>query len=204
MNYRIIYIISFVLVSCSDQRNEAYSNNDKNNPTTLKQYVKTVPAYASFIYTPEDTLLLGFTKGSTDYDTSWTLLVSKSGGIIRAHYSQLLPYTVTGFNDYLDESTRLLYHEGFSFEITKSKWDSVINLSGLDAYNAKDSVRYGGCPHCPYYTVYYDSKIIINSKLDNHFLIGLDSLLHRQIINMLFEKKRNPPIKLKKLATNPQ
>ncbi|HEX7904920.1 MAG TPA: hypothetical protein VF487_13670 [Chitinophagaceae bacterium] len=195
MKYRIIYFFVFVFASCSNQGKETSSKNKENN-LVLKQYFKTVPPYASLIYTPEDTLVFGFNKGSIDYDTSWTLLVSRSGNIIRGYYNQLLPYTVTGFNDYMDESTKLLYHEGFSFEINKSTWDSTINLSGLVNYNVKDSVRYRGCPHCPNYTAYYDSKIIINSKLDNYFVVKLDSLLRKQVINNLFEKKRNPPIKL--------
>jgi hypothetical protein len=197
MKYRVIYFLVFVFASCSNQNKETYSKDNESN-RALKQYFKTVPAYASFIYTAEDTLLFGFNKGSIDYDTSWTFLVSKSGNVIRGHYNQLLPYTVTGFNDYIDETTKLLYQEGFSFEINKNKWDSIINSSGLDTYNVKDTVRYSGCPHCPSYTAYYDSKIITNSKLDNDFLIRLDSLLHRQIINSLFEKKRNPPIKFQK------
>ena len=197
MKYQIIYFLVFVFASCSNQKKETYSKSNESN-SALKGYFKTVPAYASFIYTAEDTLLFGFNKGSTDYDTSWVLLVSKSGNILRGSYNQLLPYTVTGFNDYLDESTKLLYHEGFSFEISKNKWDSIINLSSLDTYNVKDSVRYGGCPHCPSYTAYYNSKVITNSKPDNDFLIKLDSLLRKQIINNLFEKKRNPLIKFQK------
>ncbi len=189
---QVIFFLLFVSASCSNQ------SNIKEVNSALKEYVKTIPPYASFINTPEDTLLLGFNKGTTNEDTSWTLLVSKSKDIIQCRYNQLLPYTVTGFNDYLDESTKLIYYEGFSFEIDSKQWYNIIGLLSLDKYMVKDSVPYTGCLHCPRYTAYYKSKIIVNSKQDNEYLVNLDSILHKELISKLLEKKRNPPIQLQK------
>lgn len=196
MKYFITACLTFVITSCSNQREENFEEAIEG--IALKQYLNTIPAYASFVYMPDDSLLFGFSKGTVDYDTSWTLLVSKSKEGIRCRYNQLLPYVVTGFDNYLDESSKLLYYEGFSFEIEQKRWDSIVSLSGLDKYVAKDSIPYGGCPHCPRYTAYYGSKMIVNSKLDNEYLSGLDSLLYVEVVKKLFEKKSSPKIQLKK------
>lgn len=183
--------------ACSNHR-KGDSVKTTERDFVLSQYLKELPPYADFVYTQEDSLLFGFTKGATDYDTSWTLLISKSDNVILCRYIQLLPYTVTGFDSYLDESTKLLYYDGFQFEIDKSRLDSLVSLSGLDKYVADDSIPYTGCPHCPRYTAYYKSKLIVNSKKDNRYLTQLDSIFQKEVINSLFDKKHNPPLRLQK------
>src|SRR5690349_8931475 len=139
----ILYFLLLVSASCSNQIN----NNETNS--VFKKYVKTVPPYAPFINTPEDTLLLGFNKGSTNDDTSWNLMVNKTNVGIQGRYNYILPYTITGFHDFLDDSTNLLYYEGFTFEIGMKKWNNIVSSAGLDKYLPKDTLAYTGCLHCP-------------------------------------------------------
>src|SRR6185436_18980215 len=112
MNYLIICLFVSVFVSCSNNNREISRSSNKDN-AALKKYIKTVPAYVSFINTPQDSLLFGFNKGSTENDTSWTFLVTSVNGIIRGYYTQLLPFSVVDFNNSIDGSTNVLYHEGF-------------------------------------------------------------------------------------------
>lgn len=197
MKYFVIACLVFVIVSCSNQEKKIERNN-KIESIVLKKFLNAIPAYASFVYTADDSILFGFSKGTVNYDTSWTLLISKSNGSIHCRYNQLLPYTVTGFDDYLDESSKLLYYEGFSFEVEKQGWDSIIGVLGFDKYIVKDSIPYEGCPHCPRYTAYYGTNLIVNSKLDNEYLSRLDSLLRISIINKLFEKRNKPKAQFRK------
>lgn len=117
----------------------------KIDNNVLKKYLETISPYATFYNTSEDILLLGFSKDSVSEDTSWTLFVIKSKENIYCRYSQLLPYNVTGFNNFLDDSSKLIYYEGFNFEIDKNKWNIIVNLSEINKYLVKDSVRYTGC-----------------------------------------------------------
>jgi hypothetical protein len=193
----LIFCFFITAISCSNQGNKTDSV-DKQVNGSLKKYLNNTPSYASYVFIPTDTLLFGFNKSCVNEDTSWTLMVSKSNQVIQCRYNQVLPYSATGFNDYLDTSKKLLYYEGFSFEIDELNWAGFVKLSGLTEYIPKDTIRYSGCPHCPSYTAYYNSQLIISGKQDNEYLCHLDSLLHKEILNSLFDKKLNPPIQFKK------
>lgn len=188
----LIYFFLILLTPCSSKSKIAESK------IALNQFLNTVSPYGTIITTSEDTLVFGFSKSSVGDDTSWTLLISKSQGGLRCHFNQLLPYTITGFDGYLDDSSRLLYYEGFSFDLDGSKWEKFVNLSSIDTYVIQDNIHYTGCLHCPRYSAYYNSKLIVSSKRDTEFLISLDSLLHRIIIDYLFDKKRHPIMEFKK------
>lgn len=196
MRFLLVGFALLELISCTHiERKRAGENKGY---TFFKEYLKGNIRYRSLINDPEDSLVFGLCKSSVDNDTSWILLIKKTGDDMHAHYNQLLPFYISGFDEYLTDSTKLTYSESFDFIIKKKKWDSLINQSGLDRYVAKDTIRYTGCPHCPDYTVYYDSKLILNNKSDNTFLIQLDILLHQYFISWILEKKSNPPIKLDK------
>lgn len=189
-------LVLIVVTSCSDTGKRNKLEINEKEPAS-NRFLGSLPAY-SYLKNPDDTLLFGFSKGTVDYDTSWVLLIYKSKGRIECNYRQLPPNTVTGFDDYLDSSMRLIYYEGFNFELTTQKWDSIIGLSNLEEYKIKDSVFYGGCLHCPRYSAYYKQKTFVNSQLDNDYLIKLDSLLKTELLDRVFEIKRHPKIQIQK------
>lgn len=197
MRTSVIYLFFLLSASCSNDKDRDKEAAEKRSAFS-QNYLERIPAYANTNIVKDSDLLFCFIKGAIDYDTSWTLLVNEFDNRIYGRYTQLLPSTVTGFDDYIDESSKLLYYDGFSFEIDRQRWDSIINLTGINSYTAQDSVLYTGCLHCPRYTAFYKSKLIINSKGDTKYLSELDSLLHSKVINEFFVKKSRPRIQKSK------
>lgn len=119
-----------------------------------------------------DSLLFGFIKGAVESDTSWVLIVMKSDTTITARYNQILPFSVFGFDSYTDNFSKLLCYDGFTFEINKNEWSQIVHSSGIENYIAKDFLLYAGCLHCPRYSAYYNSKLIVSGKLDADFFFN--------------------------------
>ncbi len=182
---KLFFIIVFGIVSCKQSTHSLESDIKYRFLTSRSKYANTHQA---------DSLIFGFDKGTTDFDTSWTLLVSRSGNKVVGNLNYLLPRRVTGFNDFLDESCDLLHYNGFSFSISRSKWDSLIILSGIEDYSPKDTVDYFGCAHCPSYELYFQSNIIVNSKGDRNFLKVLSQFFEKELINPFFYKLSKPQI----------
>jgi hypothetical protein len=197
MRNSIIYLFFLLCASCSNDKFR-HSEIVKQGNEDLQNYLERVPAYASINIVKDSAILFWFSKGTIDYDTSWTLVVNEFDNRIQGRYTQLLPSTVTGFDNYIDESSKLLYYDGFSFEMDKQKWDSIIGLTRFDSYISKDSILYTGCLHCPRYTAFYKSKLIINSKGDKDYLSALDSILRYTVINEFFVKKSKTRIQYQK------
>jgi hypothetical protein len=190
MRYVLFYLL-FVFFSCKN----TVAEGEPVCNFSLKKYLQEIPDYA-YTFGNEDSILFSFSKGTTNIDTSWVLFVVKKNNAINFHYNHILPYSVTGFNDYLDESKKLLCYEGFSFNVNEQFWEEVVDVSGIDKYFPQDTILYRGCFHCPEYRAYYNSKIIIGGQNDRVFLSMLDSLIHHKILSSVFDKKKNPPIKL--------
>jgi len=171
-----------------------FKHTGEKNLFYINAFLDRLPVFAPVTLTANDSLLFGFIKGAIESDTSWNLMMIKSDTTITARYTQILPSFVSGFDGYIDDSSKLLYYDGFTFEINKNEWSQIIHSSGIENYIAKDSLLYTGCLHCPRYTAYYNSKLIISSKLDADFLFRLDGFLQREIIDELFEKKSKPRI----------
>lgn len=181
---------AFILFSLAcKQGNDTVGTNKKTEFLTAR---------SNYMQTHGDSLIFGFTKGTTDFDTSWTLLVSKFNNIIVGHINYLLPRRVTGFNDYIDESYALLHYNGFSFSTSYSNWDSLVTLSGIKNFSPTDTSSYYGCAHCPSYEVYYQSNIFVNSKGDRAFLAGLSRFFDEKLISTFFSKLNTPPILIDK------
>jgi hypothetical protein len=196
MKYSAIYISLLLIVSCKQY------NKTENNNFSLNKFLTVAGPYLPTINPPEDTLLLGFSKGSLNEDTSWTLLIYKSKEVIHCRFYFILPYNVSGFDNSLNDSSKLLYYEAFSFEIEKRQWKNIESGSGLESYFPKDSVAYEGCLHCPRYFAFYKSALIVNSKLDNPYLRKLDRFLNEPLVNGLFEMKRHRTIRLQPSGEN--
>lgn len=188
-----LYFLILPLSFCTTDKDSGLKLTQNPNPS-LQKYIEALAPYTSVVSDLEDSIVLGFSKGTTSNDTSWSLLITKKNGVNYCRYNQLLPYKVTGYQDYLDESTKLLYYEGFSFEMNSIKLDSLIALSKLDKFKPTDTIPYIGCAHCPKYMAYFNERFIVSGEKDYDYLRQVDSVVKIELINGLFEKKKNPPI----------
>lgn len=172
----LVFLITFVWLACSNSKNKEIEQTADLRNT----YLESMPPYVSACFRQEDSLIFGYTKSAYEFDTSLTLLVSKSSRGIICHFTKLFPIgkstTLT-----IEEALRDQRFEGRYMELEDTKWLQILGKLNIVNRVPKDSAYYTGCFHCPLYSAYYNSGIFYSGKTDKAFLAGMEAILKREL-----------------------
>ncbi|PZR28662.1 MAG: hypothetical protein DI535_05865 [Citrobacter freundii] len=179
MKYLMVFIMLVTLFSCTDNPTIKGNKNEIVEVNGLQVFLKNIPEYTSIFNSASDTLMFGFSKAATEFDTSWSLIVTKKDSDIKGRYSELIRERPS--LNLKDSISPTLYH-GYIFDIDIKYWNNFVKKTGLVTYTSVDTSMYTGCFHCPRYLAYYNSKCIVSGKNDYSYLKNLDSLLRNDIL----------------------
>lgn len=175
MKYLVLFT-SFILVACANTKNK-----EIKLPADLRNiYLEDMPPYISACFRKEDSLIFGYTKSANEFDTSWTLLVSKSSRSIICKFTKLYPLGKSTSLT-IEEALRNQRYEGRYIEIEETKWSQLLGKLNIVNRVPKDSTYYTGCIHCPLYSAYFNSGIFYSGQKDKAFLAGMEAILKREL-----------------------
>jgi hypothetical protein len=172
----IVFLTSLFAFSCSTiEEKEIKQPLDKRNA-----YLEDMPPYVSACFRQEDSLIFGYTKSTDEYDTSWTLLVSKSNRGVICKFTQLYPIGKSVFLT-IEEALRNQRFEGRYMELEETKWSQILAQLNIVNRSPIDSTYYTGCFHCPLYSAFYNSTIFYSGESDRSFLAGIEGILRSEL-----------------------
>ncbi|HOZ70460.1 MAG TPA: hypothetical protein PLB49_09490 [Chitinophagaceae bacterium] len=172
----IVFLTSIIVLSCSITENKEI----KQVSSQRNAYLDNLPPYISAGFRQEDSLIFGYTKSTDEYDTSWTLLVSKSSRGIICKFTQLYPIGKSVFLT-IEEALRNQRFEGRYMELEETKWSQILAQLNIVNRTPKDSTYYTGCFHCSRYSAFYNSTIFYSGELDKEFLAGIEGIIIREL-----------------------
>ncbi|KAA5536452.1 hypothetical protein F0919_01945 [Taibaiella lutea] len=149
---------------------------------------------------PEN-LVLVFYKFGNNSDTSWSLAAYKCDSTIFIKINEITPKNIAESFSMNYDTFAFKKYDGYSCKLSTSFWGNLINKIGLDSYQVKSSRRrevVGGRS----YSLYYKSKVIVDSDDDMPYLKRVDSIFTKNIINKINYRAAHPPSKYDGDATH--
>ncbi|MBX3257338.1 MAG: hypothetical protein KF862_24650 [Chitinophagaceae bacterium] len=124
------------------------------------------------------------------FDTSYLINIQKRDTAIYGVYYEVLPEYHKSVDHYLDQNMKLIYFQGYSFQISDSSWN-LITSEISPAMTANDSTHKNNeaCYDCPHYFLSYAFKTGSSSNLNRTSFDTYALFLKEHLLNQLKSKR---------------
>lgn len=188
--------LSWITYSCNiNQPGEENGVSQIQDQDTLKRgdYDFPIKKFSLPYSTPIelDTNSLIFMKEKS-FDTSYLLHIHKHGSTVQGVCYIVLPSFHRDLEDYYDEKNKLLFFDGFSFNLNINQWERLREKTIDAIVHMSDSIRsISTCLHCPSYSLYFNKqkRETGNSKLQENFR-DYDTFILDTIIYPILAKRK--------------
>jgi hypothetical protein len=195
MRWSCIFIFSILHFKCKNvsdvegNTNSVKAQTSKSNIEVFEHPIQkfSLPYDTSFIL---DSNNLIFSK-QVPFDTSYVIhLLSGKTGLLGVCYL-ILPSYHRDFEDYYDETSRLVFFDGFSFKLNEKDWNELKVQTREIMRTIPDTTdKPSPCFDCKSYSLFYDKRKInsMNGAMRKKFT-SYDSFIYNKIIAR-FNSKR--------------
>jgi hypothetical protein len=193
--FTILTFLSF-LFACNNVQNKqepqiGYASKESIPPYINRIIEKFCLPYDDSIGVKNNNLIFYYSK---NFDTSYLVHLQKNDSIINGVYYEILPAFHRSDADYTDKKSKLLFFNGYSFEIDSNKWSMIINK----ARNKLLSEQYippqnEACLDCASYFILNDYKMNGDNNGNRHLFAEYAKFLKDSLLNG-FIAKRQPKL----------
>lgn len=189
---RYIIVLLFIL-SCRNEKGQKDTQTIQNDkPIEMDWFIRKFGLpYDKNLIADSNTLILYKSK---NFDTSFLIHLQRRDTVTYGVYYEILPEYHKSADHYLDQKTKLIYFEGYSFQIGDSSWRRIIStIPPKIIINNTSQKNNEACFDCPHYFVAYNfirsSSNNINRKSFDEYVLFLKKYLLEQL-----KEKRHLPV----------
>lgn len=179
----LTFSVLLIFMKCNSRENqsgvkikEEMSNADSASKLVLQTFALPFSEQMKF-----DSNSLVFYCSRT-YDTSSLIHMERKGNLLRGVYYKVLPEYHRFLTDYHDSVSKIIYFEGYSFNMDSVTWKSVTDQANtvfLDKPNLNKNEKYTDGAT---YALYYNGQSRHGNGNDEAAFVKFDSLLKVEFI----------------------
>jgi hypothetical protein len=162
MNKNIIiwvFVLSFFHITCREtpkKYQDLISKHDFSNDSLFTSVLKTFTLPYSANLELDTNSLIFF--GSRPFDTSFLIHLKIDSKEVTGVYYELIPTYHTELEHFADETSKLLFFEGYSFILNQENWKSIKDQANSMVANNQPFNLNDACMDCEVFGLYYDGK----------------------------------------------
>jgi len=127
---------------------------------------------------------------SRAYDTSSLIEIRRQDKLVRGVYYEILPEYHRFATDYADTRSKLIFFEGYSFEIDTATWKSVVDQARAVLQQKEGAIKHLKYTDGATYALYYDGKSKHGNSNNDTAFENFDRFLKVQFLQKYMQLRR--------------
>ena len=182
-------IVLLFIFSCKNEKIKEDTQSVQNKePIEMDWFIRkfSLP-YDKSLIGDSNTLILYKSKY---FDTSFLIHIQKRDTAIYGVYYEVLPEYHKSVDHYLDQKAKLIYFQGYSFQIEDSSWNRITSEIS-QSMRTNDTTRKNNeaCADCAHYFLSYDFKESSSNNLNRASFDNYVLFLKEYLLNQLKMKR---------------